>query len=86
MCFYTCTMHLCQVMCLKLLNRSISELIHLARWVKFNPRFNPGLALIGVCRTQFNNGLNFNPGLGDLSLVLRNRFEVRGLRNRAGNY
>ena len=47
---------------------SISELIHLARWVKFNPRFNPGLALIGVCGTQFNRGLNFNPGLGDLTL------------------
>ena len=43
-------------------------LIHLARWVKFNPRFNPGLALIGVCGTQFNRGLNFNPGLGDLTL------------------
>ena len=64
------------VQCLKLLefvklalaNRSISELIHLARWVKFNPRFNPGLALIGVCGTQFNRGLNFNPGLGDLTL------------------
>ena len=64
------------VQCLKLLefvklalaNRSISELIHLARWVKFNTRFNPGLALIGVCGTQFNCGLNFNPGLGDLTL------------------
>ena len=64
---------------LALANRSISELIHLARWVKFNPRFNPGLALIGVCGTQFNRGLNFNPGLGDfnpglaLIEVLRNR-------------
>ena len=64
------------VQCLKLLefvklalaNQSISELIHLARWVKFNTRFNPGLALIGVCGTQFNCGLNFNPGLGDLTL------------------
>ena len=46
----------------------ISELIHLAWWVKFNPRFNPGLALIGVCGTQINRGLNFNPGLGYLTL------------------
>ena len=53
---------------LALANRSISELIHLARWVKFNPRFNHWLALIGVCGTQFNRGLNFNPGLGDLTL------------------
>ena len=64
------------VYCLKLLefvklalaNRLISELIHLARWVKLNPWFNPGLALIGVCGMQFNSGLNFNPGLGDLTL------------------
>ena len=48
------------VSCLKLLefvklalaNQSISELIHLARWVKFNPRFNPGLALIEVLRNR----------------------------------
>ena len=53
---------------LDLANRSISELIHLARWVKFNPRFIPRLALIHVCGTQFNRGLNFNPGLGDLTL------------------
>ena len=46
----------------------ISKLIHLAGWVKFNPRFNPELALIGVCGTQFNRGLNFNPGLGYLTL------------------
>ena len=49
-------------------NWSISELIHLARWAKFNPWFNPGLALISVCGTQFNHGLNFNPRVGDLTL------------------
>ena len=49
-------------------NWPISELIHLARWAKFNPWFNPGLALIGVCGTQFNCGLNFNPRVGDLTL------------------
>ena len=59
---------LCIVFKLALANQSISELIHLARWVKFNPRFNSGLALIGVCGTQSNRGLNFNPGLGDLTL------------------
>ena len=53
---------------LALANRPIRELIHLARWVKFNPRFNPGLTLIGVCGTQFNRVLNFNPGLRDLTL------------------
>ena len=42
--------------------------IHLARWVKFNPRFNPGLALIGVCGTELNRGLNFNNRFGDLTL------------------
>ena len=52
---------------LSVANRLISELIHLARWVEFNPRLNPGLALIGDCGTQFNRGLNFFPGLGDLT-------------------
>ena len=56
-----------RVCSIALANRSISELIHLARWVKFNPRFIPGLALIGVCGTEFNRGLNFNPGLGNSS-------------------
>ena len=70
---------------LALANRSISELIHLARWVKFNPRFNPGLALIGVCGTQFNRGLNFNPGLGDLPRVSTNRgFEEPGPGGKEG--
>ena len=41
--------------------------------------FNPGLALIGVCGTQFNRVLNFNPGLGDLTWVSANRgFEEPG--------
>ena len=57
---------------LALANRSISQLIHLARWVLFNPRFKPGLELIGVCGTQFNCGLTFNPGLGDLTWVSAN--------------
>ena len=75
---YLYTLYLLQAMysvksCLSLFrhalaNRSISKLIHLARWVKFNPRFNPGLALIGVCGMQFNHGLNFNPVLGHLTL------------------
>ena len=29
------------------------------------------IALISFCGTEFNNGLNFNPGLGDLTLGLR---------------
>ena len=66
-CMYS-VLKLLEFVKLALANRSISELIHLARWVKFNPRFNPGLALIGVCGTQFNRGLNFNPELGDLTL------------------
>ena len=36
--------------------------------IGLNPRFNPWLVLIGVCGTEFNRGLNFNPGLGDLTL------------------
>ena len=52
-------------------NRSISELIHQARWVRIDPRFNPKLALIGVCGTEFNLWLNFNPGLAPIE-VLRN--------------
>ena len=31
-----------------LFNRPISDLIYLARWVKFNPRFNRSLTLIGL--------------------------------------
>ena len=39
-----------RVCSIALANRSISSLIHLARWVKFNLWINPGLALIEVLR------------------------------------
>ena len=38
----------------------ISELIDLDGSIKFNPRFNPRLAIIGVWETQSNPRLNFN--------------------------
>ena len=43
---------------------SISELIHLARCVKVNLYFNPGIVLIGLSVTETNRRLNFILGLG----------------------
>ena len=43
--------------------RLISELIHLARCVKFNPYFIPGIVLIVFCGTQSNRRTNFIPRL-----------------------
>ena len=42
---------------------SISELIDLARWIKFDPCLIPRLALIVLSGTEFNRGINFNPEL-----------------------
>ena len=53
-----------RVCSIALASRSISDLIHLTRWVKNLS----GLALIGVCGTEFICGLNFNPELDDLTL------------------
>ena len=39
----------------------VSELIHLARCVKFNPHFIPGIMLIVLCGTQSNRRTNFIP-------------------------
>ena len=41
----------------------VKDLTHLDRWVKFNPRINPGLALTRLWTTQLHPGLKFNPGI-----------------------
>ena len=41
----------------------ISELIDLARWIKFNPSFITWLVLIVLSGTESNGRINFNPGL-----------------------
>ena len=40
----------------------ISDLIHLARCVKFNPQFNPWIVLIGLRGTEFNRRINLLRG------------------------
>ena len=47
-----------------LLFHTISELIHLARCVKFNPKFNPWMVLIELRGTEFNRRTNLFRGLG----------------------
>ena len=42
----------------------ISELIHFARCVKFNPWFNPWIVLIKLRGTEFNRRINLLRGLG----------------------
>jgi len=41
----------------------ISELIDLARWIKFDPSFITWLVLVVLSGTEFNRRINFNPGL-----------------------
>ena len=41
----------------------VGELIHLARCVKFNPYFIPGIVLIVFCGTHSNRRTNFIPRL-----------------------
>ena len=49
--------------CFEKFHSPVSELIHLARCVKFNPYFIPGIVLIVFCGTQFNRRTNFIPRL-----------------------
>ena len=48
----------------------ISDLIHLARCVKFNPQFNPWIVLIGLRGTEFNRRINLLRGFGRFNLGL----------------
>ena len=48
----------------------ISDLIHLARCVKFNPQFNPWIVLIGLRGTEFNRRVNLLRGFGRFNLGL----------------
>ena len=48
----------------------ISDLIHLARCVKFNPQFNPWIVLIGLRGTEFNRRINLLRGFGRFNLRL----------------
>ena len=48
----------------------ISDLIHLARCVKFNPQFNPWIVLIGLRGTEFNRRINLLCGFGRFNLGL----------------
>ena len=48
----------------------ISDLIHLARCVKFNPQFNPWIVLIGFRGTEFNRRINLLRGFGRFNLGL----------------
>ena len=48
----------------------ISDLIHLARGVKFNPQFNPWIVLIGLRGTEFNRRINLLRGFGRFNLGL----------------
>ena len=48
----------------------ISDLIHLARCVKFNPQFNPWMVLIGLRGTEFNRKINLLRGFGRFNLGL----------------
>ena len=49
--------------CFEKFHSPVSELIHLARCVKFNPYFIPGIVLIVFCGTQSNRRTNFIPWL-----------------------
>ena len=48
----------------------ISDLIHLARCVKFNPQFNPWIVLIGLRGTEFNRRINLLRGFERFNLGL----------------
>ena len=48
----------------------ISDLIHLARCVKFNPQFNPWIVLIGLRGTEFNRRINLLRGFRRFNLGL----------------
>ena len=48
----------------------ISDLIHLARCVEFNPQFNPWIVLIELRGTEFNRRINLLSGLGRFNLGL----------------
>ena len=48
----------------------ISDLIHLARCVKFNPQFYPWIVLIGLRGTEFNRRINLLRGFGRFNLGL----------------
>ena len=49
--------------CFEKFNSPVSELIHLARCVKLNPYFIPGIVLIVFYGTQSNRRTNFIPRL-----------------------
>ena len=49
--------------CFEKFHSPVSELIHLARCVKFNPYFISGIVLIVFCGTQSNRRTNFIPRL-----------------------
>ena len=49
--------------CFEKFHSPVSELLHLARCVKFNPYFIPGILLIVFCGTQSNRKTNFIPRL-----------------------
>ena len=49
--------------CFEKFHSPVSELIHLARCVKFNPYYIPGIAIIVFCGTQSNRRTNFIPRL-----------------------
>ena len=49
--------------CFENFHSPVSELIHLARCVKFSPYFIPGIVLILFCGTQSNRRTNFIPRL-----------------------
>ena len=48
----------------------ISDLIHLARCVKFNRQFNPWIVLIGLRGTEFNRRINLLRGFRRFNLGL----------------
>ena len=48
----------------------ISDLIHLARCVKFNPQLDPWIVLIGLRGTEFNRRINLLRGSGRFNLGL----------------
>ena len=73
----------------------ISELIVLARWVKFNSLLMPGLVLIVLSGTESNRGIKllqrlaiFNPGLAIIGFPgtgARSLSQILPLLNLAGN-
>ena len=67
--------------CFEKFHSPISELIHLARCVKINPYFIPGIVLIVFCGTQSNRKTNFIPrlaGFNPASISANRLFRNRG--------